>query len=235
MLFWLTHFTRPSSRKFSMDFQVRLLFLFKSKNLFNRSDSSGFTLLEFLVTFAVISILVALAVPSWLAFVDTCRLNTSQSQLYFGMRQAQRQATKEKISWQITIREKNGRIQWLTHQADAKQFIPDGVKNNDYLWHNLERNVRVYQLQNNKGKYETTLPKQGSQPVWRVIFNYQGCPVYQVGDECTSTSLRTLGQITLYAQNSGSVQRCVYISTILGAMRMGKNHPMGNESSKYCY
>jgi type II secretory pathway pseudopilin PulG len=218
-----------------MNTQVHLPFLANRKNISNNFSSNGFTLPETLVFVVLIGILAALGIPNWLAFVNVRRLNTAQNEVYYAMRQAQSQATKEKLTWQASFREQNNIVQWTVHQAEAGQFIPDTIKNNDNLWHNLELNTRIDEDENNKGKKETTLRKQTSQQVWRVIFNHKGCPIYEVGDECTSTSLRTLGQITLYNQNAGKAKRCIYVSTILGAIKTGKDHLIANENDKYCY
>ena len=214
---------------------MHLRSLVNAKNLSSKNSNSGFTLPEMLVVVVLIGILASLGISNWLAFVNTCRLNTAQSEIYYAMRQAQRQATKDKLTKQASFRIQNGVVQWAVHQAEAGQFIPDAVKNNGDLWNNLESNTRIYEQENNKGKKETTIRKHTSQQVWRVIFNYQGCPIYEVGDDCTNTSLRTLGQITLYNQNAVNAKRCVYVSTILGAMRTGKDHLKANENEKYCY
>ncbi|MEH2055699.1 MAG: prepilin-type N-terminal cleavage/methylation domain-containing protein [Nostoc sp.] len=218
-----------------MDTQVHLRSLVNAKNLWNNHSNTGFTLPEMLAVVVLIGILAALEIPNWLAFVETRRLNTAQNEVHLALRQAQSQATKDKLTKQASFRIQNGVVQWAVHQAEAGQFVPDAVKNNGNLWHNLEPNTRIYEEQNNKGAKETTLRKQTSQQVWRVLFNYQGCPIYEVGDECTNTSLRTLGQITLYSQNGGKVKRCIYVSTILGAIKTGKDHLRANENDKYCY
>ncbi|MCC5665294.1 prepilin-type N-terminal cleavage/methylation domain-containing protein [Nostoc sp. CHAB 5784] len=218
-----------------MDIRVQLPFLVNSKNILNKDSSSGFTLLETLVVVSLIGILATLAIPNWLAFVETRRLNTAQNQVYLAMHQARSQATKEKLTRQASFRIQNGVVQWAVHQAETGQFIPDAVKNNSSLWYNLDASTRIDEEENNKGKKETTLRKQTSQQVWRVLFNYQGCPIYEVGDECINTSLRTLGQITLYSQNNVKTKRCVYVSTILGAIKTGKSHLRANENDKYCY
>ncbi|KYC39427.1 methylase [Scytonema hofmannii PCC 7110] len=202
---------------------------------FKSSSNSGFTMLEIVVIVLITGLLAAIAVPSWLAFVDIQRLKTAQGEVYQAMRQAQSLATKNKLTWQASFREHNGIVQWTVHQAQADKFVPYTISVNDNLWHNLDTNIRIDTVKNNKGKSETTLPKDTSAQAWRVIFNYQGCPIYQVGDECTQTSLRTLGQITFSSKNGGKAKRCVYISTILGAMRTGKEHDKANDNGKYCY
>ncbi|MEH1944560.1 MAG: prepilin-type N-terminal cleavage/methylation domain-containing protein [Nostoc sp.] len=218
-----------------MDTQVYLRFLVNAKNLWNKHSNNGFTLPEVLVVVVLIGILATLGTSNWLTFVEIGRLNTAQNEIYYAMRQAQSQATKDKLTRQASFRIQNGVMQWTVHQAEAGKFIPDAVKNNGNLWHNLEPNIRIYEEENNRGQKETTLRQQTSPQVWRVIFNYQGCPIYEVGDECTNTSLRTLGQITLYSQNAGKARRCVYVSTIIGAIKTGNDHLRANENDKYCY
>ncbi|ARV62234.1 prepilin-type N-terminal cleavage/methylation domain-containing protein [Nostocales cyanobacterium HT-58-2] len=207
------------------------------KNIFHNDSNSGFTLIEILVSIVIIGILAGISAPSWLGFVDTQRLKTAQDEVYLAMRQAQSQATKNKLTWQVSFREQNGIVQWAVHQAEAKPevFIPNAISTNNDLWQKLDPNIQIDKNKNNKGEDETTLPTQTSPKAWRVLFNYQGCPIYKVGDECTQTSLKTLGQLTLSSKNGGQKKRCVYISTILGAIRIGKEHDTANSNGRYCY
>jgi prepilin-type N-terminal cleavage/methylation domain-containing protein len=199
------------------------------------NSNSGFTLIETLAVLSLIGVLAAILIPSWLTFINNRSLNIAQSEVYQAMRQAQSQAIKKKLTWQVSLREKNGVVQWAIHEAEAEKFIPDSVQNNDRLWNEFDPNIRIDQQINDRGKKETTLAKHSSQEVWRVLFNYQGCPVYKVGDECINTSLRTLGQITFYHANGGKSKRCVYVSTVLGAMRVGRERTKANNNGKYCY
>lgn len=213
---------------------MHLFYRFKLKIVTGNDFSSGFTLLEILVIVLIIGILAGLALPNWLAFIERSRLNAAQNKVYLAMRQAQSQSSKEKLSWQVSFREQNNVVKWAIHRADANIFIADAVNNNENLWQSIETNILIDQSLNNNTS-ETTLPKHTSQAIWRVVFNHQGCPVYNPGDECTNTSLQTLGQITLYSNRGSKTRRCVYVSTILGAMRKGKEHSTANESGKYCY
>ena len=47
--------------------------------------------------------------------------------------------------------------------------------------------------------------------------------------------LTPLGRITLSSRNGGKAKRCIYISTLLGAIRTAKEHDTRNEEGKYCY
>ncbi|KOP28151.1 methylase [Hapalosiphon sp. MRB220] len=176
-----------------------------SKILKNHS-SSGFTLLESMATILIIGILSAIALPSWLAFVDIQRLNTAQSEVYQAMRQAQREAKREKLTWQFSLNEQNGIVQWATHRAD--------INVDNAIWNKLNANVRL--------DGETTL--QQANGVKRIQFDYEG-----------NVNKPPLGRITLSSRYGGKAKRCVYVSTILGAIRIAKERPQADESGKYCY
>ncbi|MBG1266595.1 type II secretion system protein [Nostoc sp. WHI] len=188
-----------------MDNLVHLKSLVNPKNLLNKHSNSGFTLPEMLIVVLLVGILATLAIPNWLAFVDTRRLNTAQDEVYYAMRQAQRQATKDKLTWQASFREQDGIVQWAVHPATVN---PSSAN-----WNNLNSNVRL--------DAETTL--QISNGVRQIKFNYTGNIV----------SLPR--SITISSKYGGKAKRCVYISTILGAMRMAKEHTTTNDEGDYCY
>ncbi|MCC5642103.1 type II secretion system GspH family protein [Nostoc sp. CHAB 5824] len=189
-----------------MDIRVHLPSLVNAKNFLDKDSSSGFTLPETLVVVLLISILATLGIPNWLAFLDTQRLRTAQNEVHLAMRQAQRQASKEKLTWQASFREQNGIIQWAVHPAT--------INPSDANWNNLDSNVRL--------DPETTL--QLSNDIRKVQFDYRG----------NAKSPNDLGRITLSSRSGGKVKRCVIISTILGAIRTAKEHTT-TDDGKYCY
>jgi prepilin-type N-terminal cleavage/methylation domain-containing protein len=128
------------------------------RKYFNNYSSDGFTLLEMLVVVLTIAILSAIALPSWLSFVNVRRLNTAQDQVYLAIREAQRQATKEKLTWQVSFREQNTIIQWAVHPATLNTANAN--------WNNLDSNVRFDK--------ETTL--QQSNGIRQLGFDYRGHP-----------------------------------------------------------
>jgi len=188
-----------------MNTQVYLPFLVNTNNVFNNRYISGFTVLETLVIVVLIGLLAALGIPNWITFVATRQLNTAQNEVYYAMRQAQTQATKEKSTWQASFREQNGIVQWAVHPAT--------VSPSNANWNNLDANVRL--------DAETTLREINS--IKQIHFNYKG-----------NVQEPPLGRITLSSKSGGKAKRCVIVSTILGAIRTAKEHTRA-DGGKYCY
>ena len=186
--------------------QVHLLCFLDQKSSQNIRFADGFTLPEFLVSVLLIGVLASLALPNWLAFVDTQRLNQAQSQVYNAIRQAQSQASKEKLTWQASFRQQNGVVQWAVHPTTVSPTVAN--------WNNLDSRVSL--------DVETTLEESNS--VRRIQFDYLG-----------SVKQPPLGRITLSSKSRSSVKRCVFVSTILGAMRTAKERNTANRDGDYCY
>jgi type II secretory pathway pseudopilin PulG len=184
-------------------------------------STAGFTVLELIILVTMTGIVSAIALPNWIAFVERQHLNTAQSKVYQAMQEAKSNATRDKLTWQASFRQVpvDGKevVQWSVHRAS---ITPSAES-----WHNLEANVRLDD--------ETSLPNSANGR--RVRFNYSGCPVYQLNDECGQTTILSKGRITLSSAKGGKAKRCVIVSTLLGALRTAKEQPKTDKKGRYCY
>lgn len=174
----------------------------------NRSKKLlGFTLFEILVVLLITGILIAIAAPSWLYFLNVTSLNHAQDEVLQAIRKTQQNARLNRSIWEFDIRQTaEGQVQWAAYPSNADKTIPENL-----VWKNLDTRIQIDE--------ETTLAE--SKGVRRIQFNHVGAINGQ------------LGRLTLSAKAGGKTKRCVIISTLLGTLRTGsdQSNPI---NGKYC-
>ncbi|MEA5617084.1 prepilin-type N-terminal cleavage/methylation domain-containing protein [Cronbergia sp. UHCC 0137] len=94
-------------------------------------QDAGFNLIELLITIAMVGILSAVALPSWVEFINARRLNSARSEVQGAIREARDLAKNKKLTWQASFRTVNNVAQWAVHNA----------KDTSPTWNKLDSNV----------------------------------------------------------------------------------------------
>ncbi len=194
-------------------------------------SNQGFTFTEVLFVVIVIGILSAIIAPTGLGFVGRQQLRTATNQIYWAMQNARSQARAERSSYQASFKKDNNNL--LQYAVHSTNVMPVDI----IVWEPLPHGVQVDPEQTSllKVNPNTNKVKNSETGYYRVIFNYKGCPVYWATDECTQTSLRAKGRITLKHQFLGERRRCVIVSTLIGLLRMTEDVSENNSNGERCY
>lgn len=171
-----------------------------------RDRAAGFTLLEVLLVLAVIGILGIIGLPSWINFFGGRQVVQARNEVYQAIRSAQAHAIAERAYWRFGLREQSDRLEWAIYAE-----IQDAAT---IQWHSLDPSIRL-------NPDDTTLAHSGG--VYYVRFDYLGNVRYR------------LSTVTFESENGNVTNRCVVISTLLGAMRKGTEQPYPNSNGRYCY
>jgi type II secretory pathway pseudopilin PulG len=154
------------------------------------SAEAGFTIAEAVIVMVIVGILAAIAAPGWHAFQLRRSLNNAQDEIFQAIRQTQAEALRSHLAWQVSFRETGNIVQWAMH--------PISTDPTTATWQTILTGIHI-------DPDNTTLNQQGA--IYRLQFNERG----QINGQ--------LGRITLKTADSSVIKRCVFASTLLGALR----------------
>ncbi|MDS3860624.1 hypothetical protein RIF25_07345 [Thermosynechococcaceae cyanobacterium BACA0444] len=166
------------------------------------SQNSGFSVAEIFVIAAIIAVLVAIGVPSWLSFLNGQRMRVAQVDAASALRLAQAGARRENLQWIAAFRTNNNRVQWSVNRSSTPT--------SQWSWVDLAGNsADQIQISSTATNFTT------SSGIYQFSFDYDGR---------VSASNSIPARITFQPRNitTAAQQRCVRILTLLGALNLDK-------------
>jgi prepilin-type N-terminal cleavage/methylation domain-containing protein len=206
-------------------------------------NTSGFTLIEVLVTIAIVGILSAIAAPSWLGFVARQRLNKANDTVFAALQEAQREAKKNKRSYSVSIQLDNS-INKIPQISVHRGSTPPNTTSSS--WRNIGADLEIkpgtillFTNLNGNNSADSTINYTNTSALntpRTITFDYRGAlelPV-KTGDENLSAvqdeKLGDKGLIIALAtpktsnnNQASDVKRCVIVKTLIGGMQTGIN------------
>ncbi len=184
---------------------------------------AGFTLIEVLIAVLIMGIFVAIATPSWFAFISQQRLNKANDAILSALQQAQRKAKNTKHSYNVSFQ-----------QSTIPQFsvypTPPLPSTFTIAWTPLGGNINLQPGQvtlytNISTPNTTTSSITPSSSPQTITFDYTGALVAPA-----STGLKIVvaeykpGTQLGIPINPNVKQQCVIVQTLLGGMQTAQNN-----------
>lgn len=177
----------------------------------NKQQEAGFTLMEMVVVVVIVAILATIAAPNFLAMLNRQRLSDAQAEAMSAVREAQAKARQEKRPWQACFRDTGTEVRWFVSPVNSQTA---DVCNTPGVWNNLiGADSKIIQID------PASSLENG---FYRVRFESNGWVDRSMAPADPSQDVRKI-IFKIRNQNSGS-KRCVYVATLLGAVRTASNN-----------
>lgn len=172
-----------------------------------QAHAAGFTLIEGLIVVVIMGLLAAIAAPSWFGFLQQRKINVTQDMVYQALRATQADAMQQRHDRRFSIRERNGRLEWVSHPETT-------LSSQAVAWTPLVDGVVFADIDN------TMLSSGGT---------------YYVKFDMYGNVKARISTVTFSTGGSTQTHRCVVVSTMIGAMRKGEGHTRANSNERFCY
>jgi len=99
------------------------------------NSESGFTMVEFLVSIAILSIIIAIAIPNLLTFKQNSQLSAATREMFSGFQQAKMTAIKRNINCTITFGQNAGGTEYdyIVYVDADNDFVYDAADNEEII------------------------------------------------------------------------------------------------------